>query len=498
MAFSQQLKAHFQPKIKLIQLSDLDTSAESSSESIVKKNKNLPDSSQKAGVNKPFIKLAGQIVVNIEHLIIDETGFIPKLELMFTDNSGEFSGNYFPKRNLMISVYIASPNPNFKPVRSDYLITNVKSIPIHGDQFRQTLTKGTTFIIKAELFVPRLYNNISKSYSSLSSSDTLKRVSQDLGLGYAQNEFTTSDRMTWININTSPSNFIKEVASYSYQDDDSFFSTFISKEMMLTMVNVNEQLKSLDIDKTFTSISDVYKFNISQKQKQDSQIDQISETVIDNYLSNIPMEANKPNYIYEASLVSNQGEILKKDGYKKEIYYYDHLEGNESKKIKSFYMAPINTEGLSENTMLIPDDEGLAEVGHKKWMNINYGNTHENWNAAKLINTLNNKELEKLQLKVLLKGTNFQVIKGSSVPVLMTLKIADAITKETPADGSYNPNAQNKELNELTIDSQLSGRYYVKGAKYYYSPTDPFIFSTELFLARREWLPSKITFTANA
>jgi hypothetical protein len=497
MAFKQIVKTHVQPSIKLIKLDDFDNSAKAKTPSITTKQESAPDFSQTAGTLSPFIKIGGQTINFIDYLVIDESGFIPTISLTFIDTVGEFSGSYFPKRDLLISVFINNSNPKLKPVRSDYLITSIKSIPLSNRGPNITLSQDTTYIVKGELFVPRLYNNISKSYPNMTSVNAIKKVCSELGLGYAQNEFTPTDTMTWININTSPSNFIREIVNHTYQDDDSFFSGFISKEMIMTMINVNEQMKNTEADLTFSNSSDPLSGSLTQNNKNSTLKDALSESTFLNHLTTFKSSANKANYIYEANLISDQGGILKTEGYKKKIYYYDHFESKKS-KFKDFYTTPLNTPGLSVSSMLIPDDEGLDEIGHKKWMNINYGNTHEHWNAARVFNAHNLKELDKINLRVLLKGINFQVIRGSVIPVIMTQSMAEKIKKEMSPDGSYNVNPTNESLDAEVADTQLSGWYYVKEAKYTFDPTDPHQFITELILARREWSPSKIKFNANA
>jgi hypothetical protein len=497
MAFSQILKTHLQPSIKLIELGDFDNSAEGESPQFSTRSKNLPDFSQTAGKTAPFVKIEGRPIHNIDRLTIDESGFIPVLELMFTDGNGEFAGNYFPKRNLMVSLFINSASDKLKPIRSDYLITSIKSISPQNRGSRLTINTGVTYIIKADLFVPRLYNSVSKSYSNMTSVDALKSVCGELGLGYAQNEFTPSDTMTWVNINTSPSNFIKEILNYAYQDDNSFFSGFISKEMILTMVNVNEQLKVIESDLTFSNAPDTLSVSLTQDQKDNPAKSAFDDLEVINVLTNRRTSSGKANYIYEANLISEHGSILKYEGYKKKIYYYDHLESSNS-KFKSFFIAPTNTDGASDTSMLIPSDEGLDEIGNKKWMNINYGNTHEHWNAARVFNSHNLKELDKIKLKVLLKGVNFQVIRGMTIPIVLTQSTAEKIARETDANNQTDANPTGENIDEETIDTQLSGWYYVKEAKYIFDPTDPHQFLTELVLARREWATNKIKFTANA
>lgn len=498
MAFNQIVKTHIQPTIKLIELTHEDNSSESTEGSRTKQNKNMPDAGQLLGADKPFVKIAGQIVTEIEYMSIDETGFVPKLKLIFTDYIGEFSGSAFPKRNLMIAVYIASASEKLKPVRADYMITSVKTMPPQTRMSTNNLAKGITYVITAELFVPRLYNNVSKSYANLTSIDVLKAECSSLGLGYAQNEFATTDTMTWININTSPLNFMKEVVAHSYKDDESFFTGYINKEMIFNFINVNEQLKGVDADQMFVGAVDPMAVASAQTQKSNPQTAQIQETTVDNYLTNMTEVAGKPNFIYEANLISSQGSVLKTEGYKKQIFYYDHFESDETKRFKDFFTAPLNTQGLDESSMLVPDDEGLSEVGNKKWMNINYGNTHEHWNAARVFNNHNLMELEKIKLRVLLKGVNYQVIKGATIPVVLTQKFADRLRKEADPDDPNSLDPSNHKMDDLTLDTELTGWYWVKEAIYHYDINDPLRFSTELILARREWAPSKITFTANA
>jgi hypothetical protein len=199
------------------------------------------------------------------------------------------------------------------------------------------------------------------------------------------------------------------------------------------------------------------------------------------------------NYILEASLISNQGNVLKADGYKKKIYYYDHiLAGEPIDKFIDFDISPINTPDAPIVNILLPEDPGLSEIGAKKWMDINYGNTHSRWNSARLVNTHNNKELEKIQLRAITRGINVQVIRGMSIRTVITQKIADYIKNGADPEKQADVSAESYDPLDDTIDLQLSGIYYVKGVKYYYDPKSTTTFSTELFLARREWRESKI------
>ncbi len=497
MAFKQTLKTTIQPSIKMVDLFDLDTSKDSTTPSITKESTVYPDVAQKAGSTVPFVKIGGQVVTNIESMTIDETAFLPKLTLIFKDSAGEFSGNTYPKKHLLASVYLKSPNPNLKPVRADFLIASMKSIAPRNSGDNVELTKNITYLVSGELFIPRLHNNAAKSYPNSTSKEALQQICQELGLGFVENDYSPADAMTWINFCSSPLNFIRHVAEHAYQNDESFFTSFISKELMLALIEVNTQIVPAETDLTFNSWADALQADSDQTQKNSQLKQGISEDTVVNFLTNQVGYKNKINYIYEANLISDQGNVLRSSGYKKQIYYYDQVEPDEAKKFKTFWTVPLTSPGASEDAMLVPQNEGMTEVGHKKWMDINYGNTHEHWNAARVFNTHNMQELEKLQLKVRLKGINFNVIRGSAIPLFITVKMAEKLRKDANLEENT-ANAQNKELGSESIDTQLSGKYYVKGARYYFDPKDKMLFWTELFLTKREWTPSKTITTLNA
>jgi len=497
MSFKQTLKTTLLPKIKKEDLYDLDNSRNSTTPSVTKEATLYPDASQKIGSTTPFVKIGGQIVSKIESLSIDETGFIPKLFMTFVDPSGEFGGDTYPKRNLLANVYIKSPNPNLTAIRVDFLITSMKSISSKKSPDKIQLTANTVYMVTGELFVPRLHNNVSRSYSNANSKAALQAVCEELGLGFFENDYELADTMTWINYATSSMNFIQHVADHAYQSDESFFTCFINKEYQLGLIEVNTQLAPGESEETFNSWNDALAADVNQDRKGSSFNEAVSNDTVTNFLTNFPQYKSRTNYIHEANLISDQGNVLKSAGYKKQIYYYDHFEPDETKKFKTFWATPLTTSSTDEEVYLVPQQEGMTEVGHKKWMNINYGNTHENWNAARIFNTHNLAELEKIQLRVLLKGVNYQAIRGMSIPVVVTVKMAEKLRKEANLE---NPpiNQENLPLTQDTVDKQLSGKYYVKGAKYHFDPTDPMLFYTELFLARREWTPSKTITPPNA
>ncbi|MBJ7298606.1 MAG: hypothetical protein JHC73_20435 [Dolichospermum sp.] len=472
MAFNQIIKGTLLPKVPLKTLFEEDTSSGNTESKGLVAPSRLPDTAQYIGANTPYIKIAGQIVTDIQTLTIDETGFIPTISLTFIDGLGEFAGDYFPKTNLIMNVYLKSGSEKLKPVRCDFLITSVKSIAQKYSGENKGVSIGTTYMIRGELFIPNIYNNISKSYSKLNSKDALKKICTDFGLGFAENENSPNDKMTWINTNMSTLNFIQDIVKHAYQDDDSFFMAFIDKYYYLNYIEVNKQLKVEDLDSTFLTTANALRSGINQKVKNDAVLKEIEEQTMINYLTTEMEFAGAPNYISELNLVSSQGDILKTQGYKKNIFYYDHLKSTKKpkEKFKDFYMAPLKSADRDQNQFLVPEEISLAENKIKKWMNIDYGNTHIHWQAARLLNSHNLNEIDKIKLKVTLNNINFQVVRGFTVPVYVSIQEAERILKSTQGlDDEPSKNANSADsLAKQTPDKQLSGHYYVSGAKYHY------------------------------
>jgi len=92
-------------------------------------------------------------------------------------------------------------------IRGDYLIESVTGSPTNNTYTSNT--QENIYTITGSLFIPGLYGDTIKSLPKLKSIDALKKIAQELKLGFATNEESTNDEMTWINPNTTVANFIK-------------------------------------------------------------------------------------------------------------------------------------------------------------------------------------------------------------------------------------------------------------------------------------------------
>lgn len=491
------IKTISNPRIPLKELWAADDSNESGvfkENAFDKKSDQVRSAKEKRGSDKPFVKINSVEIVDIDQLIIDETGLIPKIKIVFRDHTGALSGPNYPKNDPIVSVYIKSPNQNFKPIRCDFLITSIKT---NQDAFlnAKNISSGADFIMTGELYVPKIYQHLSKSYTNMNSKDALKKLANDVDLGFADNEFIPNDKMTWLQTNKSSLSFIDHISKHAYKDDDSFFTSFIDKYYHLTFINIAEQLNPAH-DSNFTYENQVNASHMEGSQKlakdKDKRVDDVLNIV---GLTNRSSHRGKPEYVINYSLMGDTGSILKNKGFKKKIFYYDtSLNGND--KFTSFYVNPIRIKGYDSTKQvgLEPEDSVLKESIIKKWMNIHYGNTHNEWNASVLINDHNNSELNKVKLKVETAGINFQVIRGVGIPVIIYSNTGEKLDRNNyRKDSAENAEPDvNIDTQTLVPDDILSGRYYVSGVKYIYDALDVnFPFKTEFQLARMNWLGEK-------
>ena len=485
MSYSDTIKGVLLPTLAKQEISETDTTQISKENLQFKQSDSAAATKDTAGSNEPLIIISKADILP-QYLCIDETGYIPRLTAIFKDKTGAMSGPNYPKKDPIMSVYIKTGNPKFKPIACDWLITSIKS-SVDEVADASDIEKEIVYTVTAELFIPKIYDNLSKAYPKMTSRAALEKLAGDLNIGFAINDVDPKDSMTWINTNRNSLDFIKHISKHAYQNEDTFFTSFIDKYYYLNFINVSEQMKfGNKLNLTYSNQVDSNEFEKSSIIREADSSD-TSEVLSPLIITNNISEKGRPLYAIKYSLSGTNGRILKNKGYRKKIYYYDHIL-TTGDKFTSFFMNPLRTTGDNIDMALIPDNEFLKSGIIKKWMNIDYGNNHREYNAAALINNHNLGELNKIKLKVETAGVNFQIIRGTSVPVAIYHPAHDASEREAKTEDAL---LREKNIVEggLEKDPILSGKYYVLGTKYIYdSLNSQFPFKTEFTLGRVNWL----------
>jgi hypothetical protein len=493
MAYNQVLKVTQTPKISTKEIFAPDTSSVNGQNFKFKASKNIRSTEESIGSDAPYIMINTVPISSIEKMIIDETGTIPTIKITFTDITGALSGPNYPKTDPIMSVYIKTANGKFKSIAGDFLITSVKS-SLDPNMDPGGVGINATYVMSGELYIPKLYNNFSKSYSNSTSVEALRELAKDLDLGFSELDINTNDAMTWINPNRNGLWMINHISKHAYVDENQFFDSFIDRYYNLTFVNISNQLvQNSEYDNTFVNNTDGSGIYGTQgaKDRDDSNW---QDNVVPLMLTNDDQMRGRTEFITNYLLEGEPGRILKSKGFRKQIFYYDHILDEEDKKTE-FWINPIKIEGQDDTSRLIPKDKILQDNLIKQWMSIDYGNNHREWNGAALINDHNLAELNKVKLKVETLGVNFQIVRGASVPINIFKTVQQAIDQESylyERIRGEQREIQSNDLQSVLIDPYLSGTYYNSGVRIIYDSDDKFgPFRTEFHMKRMNWLVEK-------
>jgi len=195
------------------------------------------------GIDYPFIMINNYHFDEKEIIFFEiiEEGFLPTCTFIFKlVKTDLFSGKAFPKDGDILNVFIRAKNDQFKPIRNDFLILSCDA----GEGGTENL--GREIVITGELFIPRIKDQILKSYKG-TSFKVLQEIAKELGLGFATNETNTDDEQTWLCANENYINIIKNIAKHSWKNVESFYKVFIDCYYHLNFVNVNNQLTAEEI-----------------------------------------------------------------------------------------------------------------------------------------------------------------------------------------------------------------------------------------------------------
>jgi len=490
MAVSNLILQTLEPKINPPTIDVVDLESVNSGSKI--RDPNSTGYAQQLGRSAPIIKIGSTRIQpdTIVYMSIHMDSLIPTVHVSLIDTMGSFTSIGYPKTNPVMSIYVASGHPKLKSFAQTFLITNIQSFPI------DMVAKRYDFI--GELYVPNLNGNFIRSYSNMTSARALRKIAEELRLGFASNEETMNDSMTWINPNTNYKQFIKTVSDHAYKNERSFFDCFIDRYYVLNFINVEKQFRSdSEVDIGYPSHSSE---TLDLSRSEDITSPELFDLTIPLILTNSNI-GNKYDdlKISEYSLVGENGEILNTEGFRKTAFIYKH---GETAPVNKWFVEPISnlSNDLTE-THQTPDLTDYTDNTVVKWMGIDYGNAHSSYKFAKLINKHNRFETEKTALHVTINSFNNNIIRGSRVRVNIygtrTKAISDDLLKdELPSESrqfSGNPNTDNSASAEI-LDDQLSGFYYVKEISYQYNPrgnSNNLRFSTKMVLSRRNWKPEQ-------
>jgi len=486
------------PTIELDELS-LPSSENSASENV----ENL------ASLRYPLIKINDYMLSSneIQVMEIKSDGFLPSIMLKATFIHQTFLSREMPKDGDIISVAIRNKSDMLKSIRNDYVITSVVS-----SQNVTSMTGPTTMTFFGNLFIPLLSSAKGNLSFEGTSMGAVKDIAKKLGLGFATNEDNTNDKQVWISASSTPLDYIKKTVERSWRDDDSFYDVWIDIYYNLNFVNVNKQLMSAE-DKIDVA---AWMNNIDKDYTWGSKLEQDTVREAPKVLSNYKAYRTTPFYINTWRPINRSTNITFQIGSKMNCNMFEHNQSlyntEGSQKYWQLSLEPAYDPNKVNKYILLrgratqdPDKRGkdLARANYSypdmyvknPWMGIQYtisnpdadnlqwdGNHHKNYLRSKLQNLINNKELEKLNVEVLVNGMNLNLIQGDKTPIVL-------IKSDVVENLMVSPNAGTDDI----LEQFYSGWFYIKGfsIKYTHENDESIMsnFTQSFILTRREWPP---------
>lgn len=489
----------FEPEIILDELSMRDYSQDESERQQLE---------NQISMQYPLVKINSYIFGDgeIESLKIDSTDFLPTISITFITANKLFLSRDFPKDGDIASVMIRHNSDVLKPVRNDYIITGASSRKFNTD------INGSIVTIHGELFVPGLKSFFTDLYSWRGTSmEVLKQIAKRLELGFSTNENDTDDEQVWYT-QTTVEEVINHITENAWKDEDSFFDCWIDIYYNLNFINVQSQLlsseESVDIGALLSNIDGAYNRGINTTEENTKETPKV--------FSNFEEYRNTSFYIYSWKPINRSTNITFNYGSNMTPGFFEHLstlyEDPNAQKYWAPTISPKYDSDKVDKFILLrgrptydpATDESQARANYsipdiyKKspWLGVQYtinnpeentsqwtGNHHRNYLRAKVHNTINLVELDKLNVDMSVRGKNFNIIKGDKLPI--------AIIKKDPLETK-------RMFDDLTgaqssLDRFYSGWYYVKGFVINYNDSggrgdSTFSrFTQKFILTRREW-----------
>lgn len=483
-----------------ITVPDMDNVKGANSTKAFSPDQSMEGHASRRGSMTPIIQIGGLRLPEsmVKSLSIWQNDLLPSITLSIIDTDGVFGAGIYPVADILISVFIRSQNEQLKSLSADYLITSISSVVVPNSNM-------TIYTFVGELHVPKINGLYSKSYKDMTSLEALKKVADDLQLGFADNQpENTNDKMTWLMPNYSYKSFIHHIKKFAYRDDSNFFDCFVDRYYILNFINVEKMFaQDPELDKGLIAVEQTL---LDRRKKSEGEEEPDVTDQISIILSNQTGMKGTEFFITDYSLMGHHGEILANHAIRKHAYWYDHGGNSDPETLDSVnfinhFTEPIQTpnanDGLAPQTVNIPDFKddkpGRSESG--VWMGIDYSNAHQSYKFASMLNEHNLLETKKNELKVSLEGININVLRGSRVAVLIYLPRTAAQQANSARAEAQQLGKVEDELEEgsretgigqdsQVLDKALSGFYYVSAIKYTYINEK---FHTEMILSRRHW-----------
>jgi len=445
------------------------------------------------GMSEPLIRINSIVVKGLSYFKLDVTGFKPTVIFRFQTIDERFLFTSFPKDGDIFSVYIRAFGNMFKPIRMDFIITEVvspfstSSSPLNEENnFEASSGRFQTYTIRGEVRIPRLYKHVSKSFKG-NSTDALIKIAEDLNLGYASNEVKTNDAMTWISPNEDYETLIKHITNGAWLGEEDYFDCWIDQYYNINLVNLKKQFD--EKNSKIETMRMAYGADYNSDLAPGADTKEVEFPIV---LTNSTNYSKSPLFITGMSIEQHAGEINNDLGYFQKIQFYDDKLKSDKPKNKyvNYGIESVTNKDLGSRDSL--NKGRLGESLYKEEIKNTYvgtayfENIHENFHQAQVQNILNRNDSYKIVLSVKNRAWTPFLYRGQTFPVNIMTEGSSTVSgdsKYTAAKGDGTSLAPGPDKRIPNIF--LSGNYVVLGFNIEYNKKDGM--HQTMLLGKKQW-----------
>jgi hypothetical protein len=408
----------------------------------------------------PVIIINGVQISKIKKLKLYNTKIFPELELEFNDTSNELTMDKYPADDTILSLYKQSTSTALD-IKMDFKIIEYKiinsSIDNHNDY--------VTLKIKAILNIDDLYLYNFESYKD-TSYNVLDKLSKDMKLGFASNIDNTNDNMIWINPGMIRQEYMKDIISHSYIDDNTYLFGYVDFYYNFNYVDINKQLND-DISE---------QNNIGHLNNTFSDIKEEPTPLI---LSNNKNNKITNMYIDKYTIIQDSTKVNIETGYRFRFSEYDIIKDKTNiYLLDSITNSDENTIILKGNPFMKTNKLYNESINGNFFGRIDTDIVHKNYLHSKIQNNYNLKYLQKLKITIKLIIPNYSLYRFQKV----LLELYNNVKLNTKKDQAGEKDIINEYDSKLI--HRLSGEWLITAISFNFTENEGN--SQEITLVKRD------------
>lgn len=349
---------------------------------------------------------------NIKKLIVDSNKFMPMCYVSYVDANRLMHDVGFPTDNAKLTIVLPSGHEALANVFMEFKIQKYNVEIVRGSNIKKIHMWG---ICNIENMLVTEY----KSYPNKSSYDLMQDVAQDSGAGLMSNVDSSADVMTWVNPGWNKHLFLQDTANKSWVGESGYVWSFVDTFYNLNYIDVEKSL-SQDISEIKWVNTDIFNSSAPNKLTKTS-----GSSTSTPYLTNEISQRGSNIYFTGEKILNQSTDISLKRGYLRNVNFYD-IDGNWGDKAgayKKYGLDTITTSGSQNNAVYLKGEPGSTDFYNKNVQNhyldkIDTKNMYPDFLWAKLQNSENLQDLQKIAMQILLPIPNFNIRRFEKVKLV--------------------------------------------------------------------------------